>query len=114
MVWLPQVRRVVGEGDVGDVFVVGHRLVDDFLLFAGGRARPNTVRAYAHDLKTFFSVVARTRSTYALRTCSGSSPRSSRRVSARRTWHGSPTAGRDCRRRRCAAGWLRCRRSMAI
>ena len=36
MVWLPQVRRVVGEGDVGDVFVVGHRLVDDFLRFAGG------------------------------------------------------------------------------
>ena len=39
--------------------VVGHRLVDDFLRFAGGRARPNTVRAYAHDLKTFFSVVAK-------------------------------------------------------
>jgi len=58
MVWLPEVRRVAGEGDVGDVFVVGHRLVDDFLQFAGGRARPNTVRAYAHDLKTFFGVVA--------------------------------------------------------
>ena len=27
--------------------------------FAGGRARPNTVRAYAHDLKTFFSVVTK-------------------------------------------------------
>lgn len=59
MVWFPQVRRVAGEGDVGDVYVVGHRLVDDFLQFAGGRARPNTVRAYAHDLKTFFSVVAK-------------------------------------------------------
>ena len=34
-------------------------LVDDFLQFAGGRAQPNTVRAYAHDLKTFFSVVAK-------------------------------------------------------
>jgi integrase/recombinase XerD len=33
--------------------------VDDFLEFAGGRARPNTVRAYAHDLKTFFEVVAK-------------------------------------------------------
>ena len=41
------------------VYVVGHPLVDDFLRFAGGRARPNTVRAYAHDLKTFFSVVAK-------------------------------------------------------
>src|SRR5688500_8360776 len=59
MVWLPQVRRVAGEGDVGDVFVPGHRLVDDFLQFAGGRARPNTVRAYAHDLKIFFSVAGK-------------------------------------------------------
>ena len=57
MVWSPQVRRVVREGDGGDVYVVGHRLVDDFLEFASGRARPNTVRAYAHDLKTFFTVV---------------------------------------------------------
>src|SRR3954471_12615873 len=57
MVWLPEVRRVAGEGDVGEVFLVGHRLIDEFLLFAGGRARPNTVRAYAHDLKTFFTVV---------------------------------------------------------
>jgi integrase/recombinase XerD len=59
MVWLPQVRRVAGDGGVGDVYLVGHRLIDDFLQFAGGRARPNTVRAYAHDLKTFFSVVAK-------------------------------------------------------
>ncbi len=59
MVWFPEVRRVAGEGDVGDVYVVGHRLIDDFLRFAGGRARPNTVRAYAHDLKTFFTVVGK-------------------------------------------------------
>ena len=59
MVWLPQVRRVAWDGEVGDVYLVGHRLIDDFLQFAGGRARPNTVRAYAHDLKTFFSVVAK-------------------------------------------------------
>jgi site-specific recombinase XerD len=39
------------------VYVVGHPLVDDFLEFASGRARPNTARAYAHDLKTFFSIV---------------------------------------------------------
>jgi len=58
MGWLPQVRRVAGEGGAGEVYVVGHGLIDDFLQFAGGRARPNTVRAYAHDLKTFFSVVA--------------------------------------------------------
>ncbi len=59
MVWFPQVRRVAAGGDGGDVYVVGHPLVDEFLRFAGGRARPNTVRAYAHDLKTFFSVVAK-------------------------------------------------------
>lgn len=59
MVWSPEVRRVAGDGDEGEVFVVGHRLVDDFLRFAGGRARPNTVRAYAYDLKTFFAVVGK-------------------------------------------------------
>ncbi len=41
------------------MYVVGHPLVDQFLEFASGRARPNTVRAYAHDLKTFFTVVAK-------------------------------------------------------
>jgi integrase/recombinase XerD len=57
MVWFPEVRRVSVEG--GEVYVVGDRLVDEFLRFAAGRARPNTVRAYAHDLKTFFTVVGK-------------------------------------------------------
>src|SRR5256885_14886892 len=57
MVWSPQVRRMAREGGGADVYVVGHRLVDDFLEFASGRARPNTVRAYAHDLKAFFTIV---------------------------------------------------------
>jgi len=34
-------------------------MVDEFLEFVAGRARPNTVRAYAHDLSVFFSVVAK-------------------------------------------------------
>jgi integrase/recombinase XerD len=59
VVWSPQVRRISREGDVADHYVVGHPLVDDFLQFAAGRARPNTVRAYAHDLKAFFTVVAK-------------------------------------------------------
>ena len=59
MVWSPQVRRIAGEGDGVEVYVVGHRLVDEFLQFAAGRARPNTVRAYAHDLKAFFTVVGK-------------------------------------------------------
>jgi integrase len=58
MVWSPQVRRVCGKGGV-ERFVVGHGLVDEFLEFAASRARPNRVRAYAHDLKTFFSVVGK-------------------------------------------------------
>jgi integrase/recombinase XerD len=39
------------------VYRIGHQLVDEFLEFVVGRARPNTVRAYAHDLSVFFSVV---------------------------------------------------------
>ena len=57
MVWSPRVRRIAREGAGVDVYVVGHQLVDEFLGFAAGRARPNTVRAYAHDLKTFFTVI---------------------------------------------------------
>jgi integrase/recombinase XerD len=40
-------------------YVVGHELVDEFLEFIAARARPNTVRAYAHDLCVFFSVVGK-------------------------------------------------------
>ncbi len=39
------------------VYRIGHQLIDEFLEFVVGRARPNTVRAYAHDLMVFFSVV---------------------------------------------------------
>jgi site-specific recombinase XerD len=38
-------------------FVLGDPLVDSYLAFVGGRARANTLRAVAHDLKTFFGVV---------------------------------------------------------
>jgi integrase/recombinase XerD len=58
MVWSPQVRRDAREGG-GERWVVGHRLVDEFLEFAASRARPNTVRAYAHDLKAFFTIVGK-------------------------------------------------------
>jgi Phage integrase, N-terminal SAM-like domain len=59
VVWSPQVRQVALEGGSGERFVVGHWLVDGFLEFAASRGRPNTVRAYAHDLKAFFAVVAK-------------------------------------------------------
>ena len=37
--------------------VLGDRLVDSYLAFVAGRSRPNTLRAIAHDLKTFFGVI---------------------------------------------------------
>ena len=43
---------------VGEVrFALGDPLVDSYLEFVAGRARPNTLRAVAFDLKTFFWVV---------------------------------------------------------
>jgi integrase/recombinase XerD len=39
--------------------VLGHRLVDRYLAFVAGWARPNTVRAAAFDLKAFFAVVGK-------------------------------------------------------
>jgi site-specific recombinase XerC len=41
------------------VYRIGHQLVDEFLEFVVGRARQNTVRAYAHDLSVFFTVVGK-------------------------------------------------------
>jgi site-specific recombinase XerD len=38
-------------------FALGEPLVDSYLAFVAGRCRPNTLRAVAHDLKTFFTVV---------------------------------------------------------
>lgn len=56
--WTPSFEcllRADGERE----YRVGHELVDEFLEFVSVRARPNTVRAYAHDLKVFFSVVGK-------------------------------------------------------
>ena len=56
MVWSPSFEchdRPDGEHE----YRIGHPLVDQFLEFVVGRARPNTVRAYAHDLSVFFTVV---------------------------------------------------------
>jgi len=56
--WVPVFECVVGV-DGERQYRVGHGLIDEFLEFVGARARPNTVRAYAHDLKVFFAVVAK-------------------------------------------------------
>jgi site-specific recombinase XerD len=38
-------------------FALGDPLVDSYLAFVAGRCRPNTLRAVAHDLKTFFRII---------------------------------------------------------
>jgi integrase/recombinase XerD len=51
------VRSVSGSGQVR--YRLGERLVDRYLEFVAGRCRPNTLRAVAFDLKTFFMVIVR-------------------------------------------------------
>jgi integrase/recombinase XerD len=51
------VRSVLPPG--GTRYVLGDPLVDRYLEFVAGRARPNTLRAIAFDLKTFFAVIAK-------------------------------------------------------
>jgi integrase/recombinase XerD len=58
MGWSPLLVSAV-ESDGRWSYRLGHELVDEFLEFASGRCRPNTVRAYAHDLKAFFDVVGK-------------------------------------------------------
>ncbi len=57
MDWSPSFNRIPRPDGDGHVYQVGHPAVDEFLEFVAGRARPNTVRAYAHDVKVFFEVV---------------------------------------------------------
>jgi integrase/recombinase XerD len=59
MRWKPVV--VLSERSDGSLVVaVGHPLADAYLEFLGARARPNTIRAVAFDLKVFFSFVDKT------------------------------------------------------
>jgi integrase/recombinase XerD len=58
VVWTPHLCRFSRE-DGSIRYSLDHELIDAFLEFCGGRSRPNTVRAYAHDLKVFFNTVAK-------------------------------------------------------
>jgi hypothetical protein len=49
------IRSSTGGGECR--FALGDPLVDSYLAFVAGRCRLNTLRAVAHDLKTFFSVI---------------------------------------------------------
>ncbi|MDP9117353.1 MAG: site-specific integrase [Actinomycetota bacterium] len=53
--WLE--RSISASGAVR--YALGDLLVDRYLEFVAGRGRPNTVRAVAFDLKTFFTVIAK-------------------------------------------------------
>ena len=59
MRWKPVVVQSEDAGG-GLVVRVGHPLVDAYLEFLRARARPNTIRAVAFDLKVFFGVVDKT------------------------------------------------------
>ncbi len=59
MQWCPSFQCITDDNGGETRYRVGHPVVDDFLEFVAGRARPNTVRAYAHDLKVFFDVVGK-------------------------------------------------------
>ncbi len=49
------IRSSTAAGDAR--FALGDPLVDRYLEFVAGRSRPNTLRAVAFDLKTFFTVI---------------------------------------------------------
>lgn len=51
------VRVASGSGQVR--YRLGEELTDRYLEFVAGRCRPNTLRAVAFDLKTFFTVTAK-------------------------------------------------------
>jgi integrase/recombinase XerD len=51
------VRSVARSGEAR--YRLGDPLVDRYLEFVAGRARPNTLRAVVFDLKAFFTVVAK-------------------------------------------------------
>ncbi|MGO8884448.1 MAG: site-specific integrase, partial [Streptosporangiaceae bacterium] len=50
-------RTVSSSGQVR--YSLGERLADRYLEFVAGRCRPNTLRAVAFDLKSFFTVVGK-------------------------------------------------------
>ena len=49
------IRTSIPGGEVR--FALGDPLIDSYLAFVAGRSRLNTLRAVAHDLKTFFIVI---------------------------------------------------------
>src|ERR1035437_4980477 len=65
-----------------DRYSLGHPLLDRYLEFVAGRARPNTLRAAAFDLKTFFSVIDKDPADFAADHSSPSIRRKKRSISS--------------------------------
>ena len=98
------IRTSTAGGEVR--FALGDPLVDSYLAFVGGRSRPNTLRAVAHDLKTFFTVVDKEPAKIVAADIFAFSATSA----APAAWCGSATASLGCRPGRSLGG---CRRSRA-
>ncbi len=111
MEWIPSFECHV-RPDGEHVYRIGHGLIDEFLEFVVGRARPNTVRAYAHDLSVFFTVVnkdpleVRPKDVMAFVTAQRRPKPGAENV-------GASTVRRDCQRRRSSAVWRPSRVSTA-
>ena len=58
MTWIPRVMRSRERPGPGSI-TLGHRLLDDYLVFVGARGATNTWLATAYDLKVFFEVVGK-------------------------------------------------------
>ena len=59
MSFTPRLAIPAGAGSPAETVRLGHPLVDNYLAFVAGRARPNTVLATACDLKVLFSVIGK-------------------------------------------------------
>ena len=100
MVWSPSFESHV-RPDGEREYRIGHELVDQFLEFVVGRARPNTVRCYAHDLSVFFTVVAKEptevtpKDVMAFVTCATATASRCREGGAHRRWFRWTVGGDD-------------------
>ena len=90
-------------------YVVGHELVDEFLEFVAARARPNTVRAYAHDLCVFFTVVGKDPDEVTTKDVLSFVTAQRRPRTGAENVVRISTARRGCRPRPSSVAWLRCR-----
>ena len=103
------VRSVVAAGEAR--YALGDPLVDGYLEFVAGRARPNTLRAMRVRSEDVLHVVDKDPVEVEAADVFEFLRAAARRP---RRWCGSPIASRGCRRARSPAGCRRCRASTRI